>query len=91
MSNPEEAVRLVRRLAEEVVGLAGELLLADAAVQRVQSRYAIAAIELLSEAETLGILATSGDRDALAALDGITSRLAELRDQARVERNRSDG
>jgi hypothetical protein len=72
------------------VGLAGELLLSDADVEHVQSRYTMPAIELLSEAEALGILAGSGDRDALATLDRVTSSLAELRDQARMDRDRSD-
>lgn len=91
MSNPEQAMQLARRLAEEVVGVAGELLLSDADVDYVQRRYTMPAIALLSEAEALGILAGSGDRDALAALHRVTSRLAELRGQVHGERDQSGG
>jgi hypothetical protein len=91
MSNLEQTIRLARILTEEVVGIAGELLLADTDIEHVQSHYTIPAIEFLSEAEALAILAGSGDRDALAALHQITSRLAELRDQALEERNQSGG
>jgi hypothetical protein len=80
MSNSEQAIQRARSLAEEIVGLAGELLLSDADIEQVQSRYTMPAIELLGEAEALGILAGSGDRDALAALDRVTSSLAELRE-----------
>ena len=82
---------LARSPAEEVVGIAGELLLSDADVDYVQRRYTMPAIELLGEAEALGILAGSGDRDALAALHRVTSRLAELKDEALAERaNQAD-
>ena len=91
MSNSEQAIQLARSLAEEVVGLAGGLLLSDADVEYVKSRYTMPAIELLSEAEALGILAGSGDQDALATLGRVTSSLAELRDQARTDRDLSDG
>jgi hypothetical protein len=35
MSNPEQAIQLARSLTDEVVGLAGELLLLDADVEHV--------------------------------------------------------
>jgi hypothetical protein len=58
-----------------------------------QTAYAIAAIEMLSEVEALGVLAASGDQDARAALDETLSKLVSLRDQAQRERDRgrSDG
>jgi hypothetical protein len=65
MSNPEQTMQLARSLAEEVVGMAGEMLLSDADIEHVQRRYTMPAIELLGEAEALGILAGSSDRDAL--------------------------
>ncbi|HSZ12640.1 MAG TPA: hypothetical protein VK790_01225 [Solirubrobacteraceae bacterium] len=86
MSNPEQMMQLARDLAEEVVGVAGELLLSDADVEHVQRRYTMPVIELLSEAEALGILAGTGDRYALAALHRVTSRLAGLKDEALAER-----
>jgi hypothetical protein len=93
MSYPDETMRLARGLTEEVVGLASELLQAGADLAYVQTVYTIAAIEILSEAEALGVLAASGDQDAGAALDETLSKLAALRDRARRERDegRSDG
>jgi hypothetical protein len=92
MSYPDETMRLARDLAEEVVRLARELLQAGADLTYVQTVYTIAAIEILSEAEALGVLAASGDQDASAALDETLSKLVSLRDQARRERDqrRSD-
>jgi hypothetical protein len=91
MSTPEQTIQLARSLAEEVVGIAGELLLSDADIQHVQGRYTMPVIELLGEGEALAILAGSGDRDALAALHRVTSRLAELKDEALAERSQSGG
>ncbi len=93
MSYPDETMRLARDLADEVVRLARELLHAGADLTHVQTVYTIAAIEILSEAEALGVLAASGDQDAGAALNETLSKLSALRDQARRERGRgrSDG
>jgi imidazole glycerol phosphate synthase subunit HisF len=91
MSNLEQLIWLARILAEEIVGIAGELLLTGTEIEHVQSDYTMPAIKLLSEAEALAILASSGDRDALAALHQVTSRLAELRDHALEERGQSGG
>jgi hypothetical protein len=82
-------VEFARSLTEEVVRLARELLQAGTGLAYVQTVYTMPVIELLSEAEALGILAGSGDRDALAALDRVTSRLAELKDEALAERGQS--
>jgi len=92
MSYSDETMRLARDLAEEVVRLARELLQADADLAYVQTVYTIAAIEILSEAEALGLLAAGGDQDAGAALDETLSELVSLRDRARRERDqgRSD-
>ncbi|MFI4993616.1 MAG: hypothetical protein ACHQCH_08400 [Solirubrobacterales bacterium] len=93
MSDADENMRLARGLTEEVVRLASELLQAGAELAHVQTHYTTAAIEILSEAEALGVLAASGDQDARAALDETLSKLAELRDRAHQERDRgrSDG
>ncbi len=93
MSYPDETMRLARDLTEEVVRLARELLQAGADLAYVQIVYTIAAIEILSEAEALGVLTASGHQDAGAALDETLSQLAALRDRARRERDqgRSDG
>lgn len=93
MSSPDETMRLARDLTEEVVRLARELLHAVADLEYVQTVYTIAAIEILSDAEALGVLAASGDQDAGAALDETVSQLAALSDRARRERDqgRSDG
>lgn len=93
MGYPDEQMRLTRGLVEEVVRLAAETLQAGADLAHVQTHYVIAAIEILSEAEALGVLAASGDQDARTALDESLSKLAGLRDQAHQERdgNPSDG
>jgi hypothetical protein len=93
MSYPDETMRLARDLAEGVVRLARELLEAGAELAYVQAVYTAAAVEILGEAEALGVLAASGDQDAGDALDEAVSKLAELRDRARRERDRgrSDG
>jgi hypothetical protein len=93
MSYPDETIRLARGLTEEVVRLASELLQAGADLAYVQTVHTIPAIEILSEAEALGVLAASGDQDTSAALDETLSKLAALRDRARRERDqrRSDG
>jgi hypothetical protein len=93
MSYPDETMRLARDLAEGVVRLARELLQAGADLAYIQTIYTTAAIEILGEAEALGVLAASGDQDAGEALDEAVSKLAELRDRARRERDRgrSDG
>ncbi len=87
MSYPDETMRLARDRAEEVVRLARELLQAGADLAYVQSVYTIAAVEILSEAEALGVLAGSGDQDAGAALDETLFQLAALRDRAHQERD----
>jgi hypothetical protein len=93
MGYPDETMRLARGLAEEIVRLARELLQVGADLAYVQSVYTIAAIEILSEAEALGVLAASGDQDAGAALDETVSQLVSLRDRALRERDQgpSDG
>ena len=63
------------------------MLQAGADLTYVQTVYTIAAIEILSEAETLGVLAASGDQNAGAALDETLSKLVSLRDRARRERD----
>lgn len=88
MSYPDETMRLARDLAEEVVRLARELLQAGAGLAYVETVYTIPAIEMLSEAEALGVLAASSDQDAGAALDDTVSQLAALRDRASQERDR---
>jgi hypothetical protein len=76
-----------------VVRLARELLQTGADLAYAQTVYTIVAIELLSEAEVVGLLAASGDQNAGAALDETLSELATLSDRARRERDqrRSDG
>jgi hypothetical protein len=93
MGSPDEAMRLARDLTEEVVRLASELLPEGAELAHVQTDYTIAAIEMLGEAEALGVLAASGNQHARSALDETLSELADLRDRARRERGqaRSDG
>jgi hypothetical protein len=86
MSYPDETMQFARGLTEEVVRLASELLQAGADLAYVQTVYTIAAIEILSDAEALVVLAASGDQDAGAALDETLSQLAALRDRARLER-----
>ena len=86
MSYPDETMRLARDLAEEVVRFASELLQAGAELAHVHTDYTIAAVEMLGEAEALGVLAASGDQDAGAALGETVSQLAALRDRACRER-----
>jgi hypothetical protein len=89
MDEVEELVRHARDLAEEVVGLAIELLSAGTDVAHVQGRYVAVAVELLTDAEAHSLLAAGGDPDALAALASVTADLARLRDTARAESSRS--
>jgi hypothetical protein len=89
MDEVEELVQLARDLAEEVVGLAIELLSAGADIAHVQGRYVAVAVELLTDAEAQSLLAAGGDPDALAAQASIASELAGLRDRARAESSRS--
>jgi hypothetical protein len=93
MGYPDETMRLARGLAEEVVRLASESLQAGADLARVQSHYTVAAIEMLSEAEALGVLAAGGNQDARAALDETLAKLGGLRDRAHQEKDqgRLDG
>lgn len=90
LGRPEHAIRLARGIAEETLNIAGRLILARNEVERISSCYAVPATELLSDAEALLILASRGDREALAALDMTTRRLTELRDQARAEAGPTD-
>ena len=89
MDEVEELVRRARDLAEEVVGLAIELLSAGTDVARVQGRYVTIAVELLTDAEAHSLLAAGDDPEALAALTGIAGELADLRDTARAESSQS--
>lgn len=89
MDDIEELVRLARDLAEEVVGVASELLSAGTDIEHVQSRYVAVAVELLADAEARSLLAASGDPDALATLARVAGELADLRDKARAESSRS--
>ena len=91
MSAPEEAIQLARGRAETIVGLAAEMLLTGTDLSHVQAHYVIPAIELLSEAEAVGVLAAGGDRDAGEALDRIAHKLSELRDEALLEIGASEG
>jgi hypothetical protein len=89
MNEVEELIQLARDLAEEVVGLAIELLSAGADVAHVQGRYVAVAVELLTDVEAHSLLAAGGDPDALAALGNIVAVLAGLRDSARAESSQS--
>jgi hypothetical protein len=89
MDEVEELVRHARDLAEEVVGLAIELLSAETDVAHVQGRYVAVAVELLTDAEAHSLLAAGGDQYALAVLVSVTADLARLRDTARAESSRS--
>jgi hypothetical protein len=89
MDEVEELVRLARDLAEEVVGLASELLSAGMEIAHVRSRYVAVAVELLADAEAQSLLAVGGDPDALTALASVAGDLAGLRDTARAESSRS--
>jgi hypothetical protein len=91
MSDAEQTIQLACSLAEEVMGLAGELLLSGAVIEHVRKRYTMPVLELLGEAEALGILASSGDLDALAALHRVTGGLLELKDKALAEKGQSGG
>jgi len=73
-------------LAEEVVGIASELLSVGTDIEHVQGRYVVVAVELLADSEAQSLLAAGGYPDALAAL---ASELADLRDRARAESSRS--
>jgi hypothetical protein len=90
MGEVEELVRLARDLAEEVVGLASDLLSAGTDIAHVQGRYVAVAVELLADAEAQSLLAAGGDPDALTALAGVAGDLAGLRDTARAESSRSE-
>jgi hypothetical protein len=85
MDDVEELVRLARGLAEEVVGVASELLSAGTDIEHVQGRYVAVAVELLADAEARSLLAAGGHPDALAALARVAGELAGLRDKARAE------
>ena len=89
MDDVEELVRLARDLAEEVVGLASELLSVGTDIEHVQGRYVAVAVELLADAEARSLLAAGGNPDALAALARVAGELAGLRDTARAESSRS--
>jgi hypothetical protein len=89
MDEVEEFVQRARDLAEDVVGLAIELLSAGTDIAQVQGRYVTVAIELLTDAEVQSLLAAGGDPEALAALTGIVGELSDLRDMARAESSRS--
>jgi hypothetical protein len=91
MDEVEELVRLARDLAEEVVGLASDLLSAGTDVAYVHGRYVAVAVELLTDAEAHSLLAAGGDPDALVALASVAADLARLRDTARAESSRSGG
>jgi hypothetical protein len=93
MSYPDETMRLARGLTEEVMTLASELLQAGADLTHVHTHYTIAAIEILGDAEALGVLAVGGDQDAGVALEETLSKPVSLRDRAQQERDRgrSDG
>ena len=85
LGRPEHAIRLARGIAEETLNIAGRLILDRKEPERQSSVYAVPTMELMSEAEALVILASQGDKEALASLDLTIRRLAELRDQARTE------
>jgi hypothetical protein len=89
MDEVEEFVQRARDLAEDVVGLAIELLSAGTDIAQVQGRYVTVAIELLTDAEVQSLLAAGGNPEALAALTGIVGELSDLRDMARAESSRS--
>ena len=89
MEDVEEFVRLARDLAEVVVDISGELLLAGRDIGHVQRRYVAVAVELLADAEAHSLLAVGGDPDALAALARVAGELAVLRDKARADSSRS--
>ncbi|HEY4812394.1 MAG TPA: hypothetical protein VIH71_15180 [Solirubrobacteraceae bacterium] len=89
MDEVEEFVQRARDLAEDVVGLAIELLSAGTDIAQVQGRYVTVAIEFLTDAEVQSLLAAGGDPEALAALTGIVGELSDLRDMARAESSRS--
>jgi hypothetical protein len=90
MDDVAETIGMARDLAGEVIDIAGDLLSAGLDIGHVQERYAVGAIELLSEAEAQAVLAASDDEDAVAALVRITGALADLRDEARANSTNQD-
>jgi hypothetical protein len=91
MDDVDVLIGLARDLADEVVGVAAELLLVGINVDHVHSRYVIVAVELLADAEAQGVLAAGGEQAALEELARVVSVLADLRDKAKAEADPSGG
>lgn len=87
MDDTGRLLELARRAANDVTALAGELLLLGADANRVHRGYAVAALELLSEAEAQGVLAATGDQGARKAINYVIERLSRLEHRARKERD----
>jgi chemotaxis protein histidine kinase CheA len=77
-----------RDLVTEVVELAGRLLNLDTDADRVHRDYSMRAFELLTEAEAQGLLATSGARSSMVALEDQIGRLSRLKREASRELDR---
>lgn len=81
MTDAHELIGLARDLAENIVGLASELLLSNIDIEQVHGRYVTVALELLADAEAQILLAASYDRGDFAALERLGSELAILHDK----------
>lgn len=81
----DELVLTARGLVDQIVRLAGELLSAGHALERVHARYVEAAFELVREMEARALLASAGDADALRSVRRLVDELDRLRTEANAE------
>lgn len=85
VANFDELVNAARRLADDIVGLASEMLGAGIDAKRVHRRYVTAAFELSEEIEARAVLAAAGDEDAVRRLELLVRELRRLSEEAVVE------
>jgi hypothetical protein len=86
MDDVERIVGLARASAYALVSSAGHRMLSGADADRIHAIYVVCGLELLAEIEVYAVLAATGDREALAAINRIRGELRALRDALEDER-----
>lgn len=88
MDEAPEQLNEARDSMDAIFARANALLLSDASIEQVHSKYMTPAFDLLVEAEAQALLAARGDRGARRVLERVGAQLKRLQEDARGELSR---
>jgi hypothetical protein len=88
MAQVSAQIDRARDLVTEMIELARGLLDSGADVDRIHREYVTQALDLLTEIEVQGLLAASGHRSSMIAIENQIGRLSRLKQKATQELDR---